>query len=65
MLLERPVFKMYIKDGCPYCENARDIILTDLRTSLHLINITEQPEIRELIIEDTGQKTVPAIYLGS
>jgi glutaredoxin 3 len=64
MLLEKTVFKMYIKDNCPYCDKARDIILNDLRASLHLVNITSQPDLRELIIKETGQKTVPAIYIG-
>ena len=64
MLLERPVFKMYVKGGCPYCDKARDIILRELKTSLHLVDITEQPDLHELIIADTGQKTVPVIFLG-
>ena len=65
MLLEKPVFKMYVKDGCPYCDKARDLVLNDLRASLHLVNVTNQQDLRELIITDTGQKTVPAIFLGS
>lgn len=65
MLLEKPVFKMYVKGGCPYCDKARDIILKELKTSLHLIDITDQMDLHELIIADTGQKTVPVIFLGS
>jgi len=65
MLLEKPVFKMYVKDGCPYCDKARDIILKELKTSLHLIDITDKTDLHELIIADTGQKTVPVIFLGS
>ena len=64
MLLEKTVFKMYIKDNCPYCDKARDIVLKELKTSLHLIDVTDQPDLRKLIITDTGQKTVPVIYLG-
>ena len=64
MFLERSVFKMYVKGGCPYCDKARDIVLKELKTSLHLIDVTDQPDLRELIITDTGQKTVPVIYLG-
>ena len=65
MFLERSVFKMYVKTGCPFCEKAREIILKNLNCSLHLIDVTYQPDLRELIITDTGQKTVPAIFLGS
>ncbi len=64
MLGERPVFKMYVKDGCPYCDKARDFILREMQMSLHTINITQDPHMREMIIEDTGQKTLPAIFLG-
>jgi len=64
MLGERPVFKMYVKDECPYCDKARDFILQEMQMSLHTINITQDPHMREMIIEDTGQKTLPAIFLG-
>ena len=64
MLLEKAVFKMYIKDGCPYCDKARELILDELKASLHLINISLQPDIREVIAKETGQKTVPVIYIG-
>ena len=64
MLGPKPVFKMYVKGGCRYCDKARDIVLKELKTSLHLIDVTDQPDLRKLIITDTGQKTVPVIYLG-
>ena len=60
----KPVFKMYIKDGCPYCVKARDYILNDLKASLHTIDVTNEPILRKMIIEETGQKTVPAIFIG-
>ena len=65
MLLEKAVFKMYIKDGCSYCDKARDIILRDEKVSVHVVNVTNDPHTRELIIADTGQKTLPAIFIGS
>ena len=64
MLGERPVFKMYVRDECPYCDKARDFILSEMQMSLHTINITKDPHMREMITEDTGQKTLPAIFLG-
>ena len=64
MLGERPVFKMYVRDECPYCDKARDFILQEMQMSLHTINITQDSHMREMIIEDTGQKTLPAIFLG-
>ena len=64
MFMGRSVFRMYVKTGCPFCEKAREIILKDLRCSLHLVDVTDQPDLREMIINNTGQSTVPVIYIG-
>ena len=64
MLMQKAVFKMYIMDDCPYCDKAHDIILNKERASLHAINITKDPHTRELIKDDTGQSTLPAIFIG-
>ena len=65
MLLDRTVFRMYIKDGCPFCDKAKDVILNDLNSSLHTVDVSEESEIHELIIKETGHRTVPAVYLGT
>ena len=64
MLLEKPVFKMYTKSDCPFCDKARKLILEDLKTSLHLVDVSNQQDLRDMIISETGIKTVPVIYLG-
>ena len=64
MFMEKSVFKMYVKTGCPFCEKAREIILKDLKSGLHLVDVTHQPDLRQMVIAETGQKTVPAIYIG-
>jgi len=64
MLLDKAAFRMYVKDNCPYCDKAKDVILKELECSLHSVNITDDPVVRELITKETGQKTVPVIYLG-
>jgi len=55
---------MYVRDGCPYCDKARDFVLHEMQMSLHTIDITRDPHMREMIIEDTGHKTLPAIFIG-
>ena len=65
MFMEKSVFKMYVKTGCPFCEKAREIILKNLKSGLHLVDITHQPDLRQMVIAETGQKTVPAIYIGN
>jgi glutaredoxin len=64
MFMGKSIFKMYIKTGCPFCEKAKEIILKDLKCGLHLVDVTDQPDLREMITNNTGQKTVPAIYVG-
>ena len=64
MLLDRTVFRMYVKDGCPYCDQAKHLIIGEKETSLSTIEVSDAPEIRKRIEEETGHKTVPAIYLG-
>jgi glutaredoxin 3 len=64
MLLDRTVFKMYVKQGCPFCDKAAEKITKDLSSTLHTIDITDNPQVRQKIIEETGHKTVPAIWVG-
>ncbi len=64
MFSEKPVFKMYTKSDCPFCERARKIILKDLKSSLHLIDVTDRSDLRETIRTTTGHHTVPVIYIG-
>jgi len=58
------VFKMFVKDGCPYCEKARDLILYELKSSLRVVDVLEQPKLHEIVKKETNHKTVPAIYIG-
>ena len=61
---ERTVFKMYIKESCPFCVKARDFIVNDLQASLQTIDVTDRPHLRESVKDETGHKTVPAVFLG-
>ena len=61
---ERTVFKMYIKESCPFCVKARDFIINDLQASLHTIDVTDRPHLHEAVKDETGHKTVPAVFLG-
>mgnify|MGYP003140745659 CR=1 FL=1 len=64
MLLDRAVFRMYVKDGCPYCDKAREIITRDLSSTLQAIDVTNHPDLQRNVAKETGHKTVPAIFLG-
>ena len=62
--MDETVVRMYIKESCPYCQMARDKIISEKKISLHLIEVTNKPDIRDKIEKDTGHRTVPAIYIG-
>tara|TARA_B100000900_G_scaffold414727_1_gene442222 strand:- start:870 stop:1211 length:342 start_codon:yes stop_codon:yes gene_type:complete len=65
MQSEETVFKMYIKETCPYCVKARDYVMKELGASLHTIEVSKDSNLRQMIIEDTGQTTVPVVFLGN
>ncbi len=57
---------MYASKICPYCNMAL-ALLKKKGIDIHLINkilINEQPELREKMIELTGKKTVPQIFIN-
>lgn len=55
---------MYSTGYCPYCTKARDLLnkknisFTDIRIDLH-------PELREEMIQKSGKRTVPQIFINS
>lgn len=59
-----PQFKMYIKPSCPFCKKAKHLISNDLGLPLALTDVTDNDVLRNELIEETGIKTVPIIYLG-
>ncbi len=63
-MLEKPYFRMYIKPGCPFCEKAKDLILNNLNLTVSIEDVTDRNTLRNELIEETGIKTVPIIYLG-
>ena len=65
MTIEKTAFTMYVKETCPYCIKAREYILNDLNASVHTIDVTNQRDLHAMLIEDTGHKTVPAVFLGN
>ncbi|MCX5590158.1 glutaredoxin 3 [Alcaligenes endophyticus] len=55
---------MYATTTCPYCMRA-DMLLQDRGvTDIHKILIDREPEQRAIMMERTGRRTVPQIYIG-
>jgi glutaredoxin 3 len=58
-----PVIVMYVRAWCPYCARACEL-LTQKGVLFEQIDIGEQPEKGAQMIERTGRRTVPQIFIG-
>jgi thioredoxin reductase (NADPH) len=54
---------MYTKSWCPYCDRAK-ALLREKGQSWTEFDIEAQPERRDEMIERSGQRTVPQIWIG-
>ena len=54
---------MYCTDWCPYCVRAEKL-LASKGTTINKINLDDQPDRRAEMVERTGRRTVPQIYIG-
>jgi len=55
---------LYATGTCPYCMRAEKLLLERGVTHIHKIRVDLQPEQRQRMIERTGRRTVPQIYIG-
>jgi len=55
---------MYAKDSCPYCQRAEALLRQHGVVDLEKICIDVTPGQRDLMIDRTGRRTVPQIFIG-
>ena len=55
---------MYCTAVCPYCVRAEQLLQRKGITNLVKIRIDQDPSALEKMIERTGRRTVPQIYIG-
>ncbi len=55
---------MYSTAVCPYCVRAEALLKQRGVTAIDKIRIDEDPAERDRMIERTGRRTVPQIYIG-
>jgi glutaredoxin 3 len=55
---------MYCTAVCPYCVQAERLLHAKGVTQIEKIRVDLQPELRVAMMERTGRRTVPQIYIG-
>ena len=56
--------KMYTTAVCPFCIRAKQILKSKGVAAIEEIRIDMQPEERAKMMEITGRRTVPQIFIG-
>ncbi|WP_239190267.1 glutaredoxin domain-containing protein [Candidatus Nitrotoga sp. HW29] len=60
-----PKILMYCTAVCPYCVMAERLLRARGVTEIEKIRVDLEPEQRLLMMEITGARTVPQIYIGT
>lgn len=55
---------MYCTAVCPYCVMAERLLQAKGVAEIEKIRVDLQPELRVAMMEKTGRRTVPQIYIG-
>jgi glutaredoxin 3 len=55
---------MYTSAYCPYCTNAERLLHSKGVTDIEKVQIDTAPELKTAMMEKTGRRTVPQIYIG-
>ncbi len=55
---------MYCTEVCPYCVRAEQLLKARGVGHIEKIRVDLQPELRAVMTEKTGRRTVPQIYIG-
>ncbi len=59
-----PAVKMYTTAVCPYCIRAKQLLNAKGVVQIEEIRIDTDPEARTHMMEITGRRTVPQIFIG-
>ena len=55
---------MYSTAVCPYCTMAERLLKSKGVAEIEKIRVDLDPEVREAMMQKTGRRTVPQIYIG-
>jgi glutaredoxin 3 len=54
---------MYTTAICPYCNNAKKL-LAEKGVSVEEVRVDREPQLRQEMMDKSGQRTVPQIWIG-
>jgi glutaredoxin 3 len=57
--------KMYTTAVCPYCVRAKQVLKSKGVAAIEEVRVDTNPDERMKMMEITGQRTVPQIFIGS
>ncbi len=60
-----PAIKMYTTGVCPYCTRAEQFLHAKGVAQIEKIRIDTDPSARTEMMESTGRRTVPQIFIGT
>ncbi len=58
-----PDVVVYRTEFCPYCDQA-ERLLDDMGVDFEEIDVTDDPDLRDELVEKTGRKTVPQVFIN-
>ncbi len=56
---------MYSTAVCPYCVRAEQLLLRKGIKDIEKVRVDLKPELREEMMQKTGRRSVPQIYIGT
>jgi glutaredoxin 3 len=59
----KPV-KMFTTQVCPYCQRAKRLLEQRGVPAIEEVRVDLQPALRETMVQLTGRRTVPQIFIG-
>jgi len=55
---------MYTTAVCPYCVRAKQFLKSKGVESIEEVRVDLDPEARDVMMQSTGRRTVPQIFIG-
>lgn len=61
--MRQPAITVYLTGWCPYCQRAK-ALLSGKNLAYTEINVEDDVKFRESMVERSGRRTVPQIFIG-